>query len=105
MHHIFRIIFILLACFTLFHFVFLEKALAPRIDTNSSTSGVILTGVTEKICIKNPHIEFFMYHYIRDHDPKDTLFTKELSVPPAVFEEHMRKIKSLAKQKRVTLMP
>ena len=56
------------------------------------------------ICIKNPQVEFFMYHYIRDHDPHDTATTKELSVAPSLFEAHMQKVESLAKEKKITLM-
>jgi hypothetical protein len=58
----------------------------------------------EKICIKNPMVEFFMYHYIRDYDIHDNQTTKNLSVPPKIFEEHMKKIQSLVNDKKITLM-
>ena len=55
-------------------------------------------------CIPHPHIEFFMYHYIRDKDSRDTPITARLSVSPAFFESHMQTIAALREQRKVTLM-
>lgn len=55
-------------------------------------------------CTTYPKITFFMYHYIRDHDPKDNASTKDLSVPPALFEEQMKKVKSLVDSWDVVIM-
>lgn len=55
-------------------------------------------------CIAHPHIEFFMYHYIRDKDSRDTPITARLSVSPALFESHMQTIAALRDQGKITLM-
>lgn len=46
-------------------------------------------------CITDPDIQFFMYHYIRAHDPRDNIFTTDLSVDPKDFRTHMQYIRSL----------
>ncbi len=64
-----------------------------------------IASIPEKtLCIKNPQVRFFMYHYIRDYDIHDNQTTKNLSVPPKVFEEQMQKIQSLVNDKKITLM-
>ena len=57
-----------------------------------------------EVCSKNPQITFFMYHYIRDHDKKDDLFTKDLSVPPVLFSAHMRRVEQFAESGKIILM-
>jgi hypothetical protein len=77
---------------------------APKENTSLPLSEKVSSGVISKICIKNPHVEFFMYHYIRDQDPKDNIFTRELSVSPTIFEIHMKKVADLASKKKIILM-
>jgi poly-beta-1,6-N-acetyl-D-glucosamine N-deacetylase len=55
-------------------------------------------------CISDPHITFFMYHYIRDDDSHDNRSTHALSVPPGIFREHMETVQQLSKNGTVTLM-
>lgn len=60
--------------------------------------------LSPKICSKDPHITFFMYHYIRDHDTKDNTFTKDLSVSPGLFSIHMKQVEQLAQSGNIVLM-
>lgn len=63
------------------------------------------TGTTNiNNCITDPEIQFFMYHYIRDHDPRDNIFTTDLSVSPANFRLQMNHIQSLRKEWRIYTM-
>lgn len=105
----FRISFLVFCGILLFHFLWenfpkifwgiLSAELNPIV---SSEPLVIIP--QDKLCIKDPNIEFFMYHYIRDHDPHDNFYTKDLSVAPVLFEAHMLEIESLAKEKKIYLM-
>jgi peptidoglycan/xylan/chitin deacetylase (PgdA/CDA1 family) len=56
------------------------------------------------ICIRDPQVSTFMFHYIRDYDPRDTAITKWLSIPPAIFDEDMKTIDTLRKKWLITLM-
>jgi hypothetical protein len=49
-------------------------------------------------CITDPDIQFFMYHYVRAHDPRDNIFTTDLSVDPKDFRTHMQYIQELRKE-------
>jgi hypothetical protein len=49
-------------------------------------------------CITNPDIQFFMYHYVRAYDPRDNIFTTDLSVEPKNFKTHMQYIQELRKE-------
>ncbi len=60
--------------------------------------------IPPKICVENPKVHFFMYHYIRDDDTHDTHGTHELSIPPNLFEKQMEKVHALAASGSVSLM-
>ena len=60
--------------------------------------------VSPEICIRDPKVRFFMYHYIRGDDTHDTRGTHELSIPPNVFEEQMQVIHRLETTGFITLM-
>ncbi len=45
-----------------------------------------------------------MYHYVRHDDPNDTPTTRGLSVTPSNFESHMKIIRKLADEKKISLM-
>lgn len=55
-------------------------------------------------CIKNPEISYFMYHYIRDDDKRDTSITRWLSIPPKIFENQMKTVQRLATEEKIYLM-
>lgn len=57
-----------------------------------------------KICIHEPEIDFFMYHYIRSHDIHDAESTRDLSVDPRDFRTHMQYISDISKDRKITLM-
>jgi hypothetical protein len=99
-----RLIFISILSLSIFILLGQREMQAPKENISPAISGEASSSVISKTCIKNPHIEFFMYHYIRDHDGRDNAIVKELSVSPALFEEHMKKIVSLREQKRITLI-
>lgn len=44
-------------------------------------------------CIRHPHIDYFMYHYIRLNDPHDTPGTQDLSVDPRDFATQMNYVR------------
>lgn len=69
----------------------------PQQKNLSSNSG-------NAICVENPNIQFFMYHYIRDDDIRDNSITHDLSVPPAIFDSQMQYVEKLAASRSVTLM-
>lgn len=58
----------------------------------------------EKICIKEPKIEVFMYHYIRDDDPNDNKMIRDLSVTPENFESHMQIVQNLKEKWKIELL-
>ncbi len=73
---------------------------APSIQTPV----IMHTEGKKQTCRENSKVDFFMYHYIRDWDTHDTLGTKSLSVPPKLFREHMKKIRTLADSGVITLI-
>lgn len=85
-----------------FGYIFSSTSWVPAKNLVSSESTI--PTIPQKICIQHPEISFFMYHYIRDDDPKDTITTHELSVPPGVFREQLNYIHELARNKSITLM-
>ncbi len=100
---LFRSISVILMC-CIFFYVFFERVVLTPWETLPTTGDEMVSSGVIQSCIKNPHIEFFMYHYIRDHDMHDALTTKDLSVDPALFRRHMQKIQSLAVEKKISLM-
>lgn len=56
------------------------------------------------ICFSSPEVKVFMYHYVRDDDPRDTPSTRSLSVTPDNFDAHMQSIRRLANKQKITLM-
>ena len=77
------------------------------------SDSLIHDNTTEKIpkkfiavqyCAKNPKIRFFMYHYIRNDDPLDTIGTHNLSIPPSIFDGQMNMIEKLSQSGSITLM-
>lgn len=56
------------------------------------------------VCISNPDIRVFMYHYIRDDDPRDSPVERNLSVTPSTFDEHMRTVAELEKDWQIQTM-
>lgn len=74
---------------------------SPEITT---ISPIILAEHSQKNCIQNPKITTFMYHYVRHDDPNDTPTTRGLSVTPANFESHMKMVRTLADEKKITLL-
>jgi len=63
-----------------------------------------ITEITPPKCIQNPKITFFMYHYIRNNDTRDTPTTTGLSVPPALFDTQMAEVERLKETGKITLM-
>lgn len=57
-----------------------------------------------KPCVRNPDIQFFMYHYIRSHDPHDNASTQDLSVDPEDFRTEMSYVRDRANEWKITLM-
>lgn len=55
-------------------------------------------------CVQNPKITFFMYHYIRNNDTRDTPTTTGLSVPPTLFDAQMAEVERLKEAGKITLM-
>jgi peptidoglycan/xylan/chitin deacetylase (PgdA/CDA1 family) len=60
------------------------------IPDNTNTGTIEVTN-----CIKEPDIQFFMYHYVRTHDPRDNAATTDLSIDPWNFREHMKYVQKL----------
>ncbi len=76
-----------------------------RQQSEVHTGMVIVSSETStEICIRDPQVRFFMYHYIRDDDTRDTHGTRELSIPPNLFEGQMQAIHRLESAGLVTLM-
>ena len=65
---------------------------------------IVASQVSPEICIRDPKVRFFMYHYIRGDDTRDTRGTHELSIPPDIFEEQMQVIHRLETTGLITLM-
>jgi hypothetical protein len=61
-------------------------------------SETITSTISIPPCIHGPRIEYFMYHYIRSHDPHDNVYTSDLSVDPQEFRKQMSYIDSLRKE-------
>ena len=47
------------------------------------------------VCITDPKISVFMYHYVREYDPHDPALVQNLSLDPNLFEAHMKYIREL----------
>lgn len=71
---------------------------------NTTLSWTTKNKPLEARCITNPRIYFFMYHYIRDYDPRDSPITHNLSVPPNEFREHMKRVRKIADEWKISLM-
>ena len=97
------IIFILWGVF-IFSVIHMRETIMPKGEVWISTGTSISSWAEQKVCVKNPNVQFFMYHYIRDYGPRENPMTKNLSTPPALFEAHMQKIQSLANAKSISLM-
>lgn len=65
---------------------------------------IILTYHMKHICITDPSVSVFMYHYVRDDDPNDTPSTRDLSVTPERFEAHMRAVAGIRDAGRAVVM-
>lgn len=76
------------------------------IDSNPSAQipSEIEIKTVASTCIKNPYINYFMYHYVRSHDPRDNASTRDLSIDPSDFRKHMSYIRNQADTKSITLM-
>lgn len=55
-------------------------------------------------CVYHPKVYFFMYHYVRDYDQRDTPITHDLSISPNEFREHMKKVHELSESWKISLM-
>lgn len=55
-------------------------------------------------CIRDPDIQFFMYHYIRFNDPHDAKSTQDLSVDPRDLDIQLSYIRKQADANQITLM-
>lgn len=55
-------------------------------------------------CIRDPDIQFFMYHYIRFNDPYDAKSTQDLSVDPRDLDIQLSYIRKQADANQITLM-
>lgn len=95
------IIFCILG-FSLFSFSYQSnKANLPDLAQKQTETW---SDIAQENCFSDPNIQFFMYHYIRDHEPKEPATTHELSVAPGLFEEHMKMIRDMTTKWEITLM-
>ncbi len=101
---IFCIILVAFCTFCVFYFLWAYEALVPQKQIATTQAEPPTINSTWWICIRDPNIQFFMYHYIRDHDHRDNATIKELSIAPNLFEKHMQEIEALAKKGLITLM-
>lgn len=79
--------------------------------TTKTTAAPTITPIIRAIpipnsptCIRDPDIQFFMYHYIRTHDPRDNAYTRELSVDPQEFRKQMSYLRDRANEWKIILM-
>jgi hypothetical protein len=73
-----------------------EKDIQADMGTDGVSDQIIQEHYRETSCIRSPKIYTFMYHYVRDFEESDGNITHGLSVPPWLFEEHMKTIQNLA---------
>jgi peptidoglycan/xylan/chitin deacetylase (PgdA/CDA1 family) len=71
---------------------------------NNTTLPPLPTIKEKTPCFQEPEIQFFMYHYIRDHDLRDAPATRDLSLAPHDFRTHMAHIRELSNRGDITLM-
>ena len=57
-----------------------------------------------QVCIHEPRVDYFMYHYIRPHDPRDNASTQDLSVDPQEFRKQMSYVRDRVNEHTITLM-
>lgn len=63
-----------------------------------------VTTPSHPVCIRDPDIQYFMYHYVRYYDPHDTRQTHTLSVEPKNFEKQMAYVRTIADGGFIVLM-
>ncbi len=99
-----RVIILILCGLFVFSPIWISTTIAPKWEMQISSGTSISSWIEQKICVKDPNVQFLMYHYIRDHDRSDTVITRDLSVAPALFERHMQKLSDMSKQGKIMLM-
>ena len=61
---------------------------------DDATRDLSMSGASS-VCITDPKISVFMYHYVREYDPHDPALVQNLSLDPNLFEAHMKYIREL----------
>ncbi len=87
-------------------FLFHQKSIiakTPVVPTVVPVTNLIHVS-NSSTCIRDPDIQFFMYHYIRFNDPNDAKSTQDLSVDPRDFETQLSYVRKQADTNQITLM-